>query len=188
MSVRAGRCSALCRRSQAVISTPLEYWVSATGHPIARARWNPARGRQSRNVKRLVLLLDLQRQAHGLAGRHRALDGDGGLEIDTGLLRRAMNGRRAGREVIEPGARLVAERAPEIADRPIARGVAAEKGHVHGMVRHVGMRDALLREQEMIEVIVVDDHGPLAAEELDAVGLAERGIARRQRVADAEID
>ena len=40
----------------------------------------------------------------------------------------------------------------------------------------------------MIHVVVVDDHGALAAEQLDAVGLAERRIARRQRVAHAEID
>jgi hypothetical protein len=37
-------------------------------------------------------------------------------------------------------------------------------------------------------MIVVDDHGAVAAEQLHAVGLAERGIARGQRVAHAEID
>ena len=37
-------------------------------------------------------------------------------------------------------------------------------------------------------MIVVDDHRPLGAEQLQTVGLAERGIARRQRVADPEID
>ena len=40
----------------------------------------------------------------------------------------------------------------------------------------------------MIEVVVVDDHGAFAAEELHAVGLAQRRIARRQRIAHAEID
>ena len=90
--------------------------------------------------------------------------------------------------MIEPGAGLVAERAPEIADRPIARGIAAEERHVDGVVRHVGVRDAFLREQQVVHMIVVDDHGAFAAEQLDAVGLAERRIARGQGVADAEID
>ena len=37
-------------------------------------------------------------------------------------------------------------------------------------------------------MIVVDDHGAFGAEQLDAVGLAERRIVGRQRVADAEVD
>ena len=78
-----------------------------------------------------------------LAGRHRALDRDGRFQVDPGLLGRGVNGRRSGREMIEPGARLVAERAPEIAHRPVARGVAAEEGHLHPVIRHIGMRHAL---------------------------------------------
>ena len=57
-----------------------------------------------------------------------------------------------------------------------------------GVVRHIGVRDAFLREQQVIHVVVVDDHGAFGAEQLQAVGLAERRIARGQRVADAEID
>src|SRR6516164_4861395 len=75
-----------------------------------------------------ALLFHLQRQPHRLPGSRRALDGDGRLQIDARLLRRGMDRGRAGCEMIEPGPRLVAEWAPEIADRPIARGVAAEKG------------------------------------------------------------
>src|SRR5262249_10657504 len=77
-----------------------------------------------------ALLFHLQRQAHRLLGRGGAFDGDRRLQIDARLLGRGMDRGRAGREMIEPGARLVAERTPEIADRPIARGIAAEKGHV----------------------------------------------------------
>src|SRR5262249_5029700 len=134
------------------------------------------------------LLFHLQRQPYRLAGGGRALDGDGRFQIDARLLGRGMDRVRASREMIEPGAGLVAERAPEIADRPIARGIAAEKRHVDGMIGHVGVGDAFLRKQQMIEVIVVDDHGAVAAEQLHAVGLPERGIARGQRVAHAEID
>ena len=88
----------------------------------------------------------------------------------------------------EPGARLVAERAPEIADRPVAGGVAAEERHVDGVIRHIGVRDALVRIEQMIEMIVVDDHRAIGAQDLDPVGLAERRIAGRQRIAHAEID
>ena len=42
--------------------------------------------------------------------------------------------------------------------------------------------------QQVVHVVVVDDHGAFGAEQLDAVGLAERRIVRRQRVAHAEID
>ena len=37
-------------------------------------------------------------------------------------------------------------------------------------------------------MIIVDDHGAVGAEKLDAVRLALRRIVRRQRIADAEID
>src|SRR5499433_2059409 len=110
------------------------------------------------------------------------------MTVDRWYYSSICSGRRTGCEMIEPGARLVAERTPEIADRPIARGIAAEKGHVDGVVGHVGVGDAFLRKQQMIEVIVVDDHGAVAAKELHAVGLPERGIARGQRVAHPEID
>ena len=40
----------------------------------------------------------------------------------------------------------------------------------------------------MLHVIVIDDHGAVGAEELDAIRLPLRRIIRRQRVADAEID
>ena len=42
--------------------------------------------------------------------------------------------------------------------------------------------------KQMVHVIVVDDHRAFGAEQLDAIGLAQRRIAGRQRVADAEID
>jgi len=77
---------------------------------------------------------------------------------------------------------------PEIADRPVARGVAAEERHLDRMIRHIGVGHALLGEQQVVHVVVVDDHGAFGAEQLDAVGLPERRIARRQRVADAEVD
>jgi hypothetical protein len=50
------------------------------------------------------------------------------------------------------------------------------------------MRNALLGKQEVLHVIVVDNHGAVAAQKLDAVGLPLRRIARRQRISDAEID
>src|ERR1700720_38844 len=81
----------------------------------------------SANDAPLVRRLPFQRQPHRLPARHRALDRNGSLEIDARLRRRRVHGRGAGREVIEPGAGLVAERAPEIPDRPVACGVAAEK-------------------------------------------------------------
>src|SRR5262249_40170485 len=87
-------------------------------------------GRRQTENAAAALLFHLQRQAHCLPGGGRALDGDRRFQIDARLLRRGMDRGRAGREMIEPGARLIAERAPEISDRPIARGVAAEKGHV----------------------------------------------------------
>ena len=132
--------------------------------------------------------LSLERQAHWPAGRDGALDRDRRFEIDARLGRRGVDGRLAGSEVIEPGAGLVAERSPEIADRPVARGVAAEERHLDGVIGHVGVGDALLGKQEMVHVIVVDDHGAFGAQQLDPVGLAERRIARRQRVAHPEID
>ena len=94
----------------------------------------------------------------------------------------------AGREKIEPGARLVAERPPEIAHGPIAGGVAAEERHIERMAGHVRMRNAFLGKDQMLHVVVVDDHGAVGAEQLDAIRLALRRIIRRQRVADAEID
>src|SRR5207248_7387716 len=92
-----------------------------------------------RGVTEAALLLHLQRQPHRLAGRGRALNRDRCFQIDARLLRRAMDRWRSGGEMIEPGARLVAERAPEIADRPIASAIAAEKRHVDGMLGHVGV-------------------------------------------------
>src|SRR4051794_22956080 len=62
-----------------------------------------------RTIARSHLVLRLQRQADRLAGCHRAFDGDGRFQVDAGLLGRGVNGRRPGRQVIEPGARLVAE-------------------------------------------------------------------------------
>ena len=56
------------------------------------------------------------------------------------------------------------------------------------MIRHIGVGNAVFRIQEVVHVIVVDDHRAFGAQQLDAVGLAQRRIARRQRVAHAEID
>ena len=42
--------------------------------------------------------------------------------------------------------------------------------------------------QQVVHMIVVDDHGAFGAQQFQAVGLAERRIARGQGVADAEID
>src|SRR5207244_951355 len=81
----------------------------------------------------------LKRQSHRLSGYRRALDGDGRLQVDAGLRGRGVDGRRAGGEMIEPGARLVAEWSPEVANGPVTRRVAAEKRHVHLMVRDVGV-------------------------------------------------
>src|SRR5262249_57910527 len=92
-------------------------------------KWMDCRVKPGNDSGSLVLLFHLQRQAHRLAGGGSALDGDRRFQIDARLLRRGMDRGRAGREMIEPGARLVAERTPELADRPIACGVAAEKGH-----------------------------------------------------------
>ena len=55
------------------------------------------------------LLFRLQRQAHGVARFHRALDGKGRFQIDPGLLRRRMHSRRSGRKMIEPGTSLIAK-------------------------------------------------------------------------------
>src|SRR5262249_15481605 len=119
------------------------------GGPATPASRGAPRGDERRGKRAEPLLFHLQRQAHRLAGGGRALDGDGRFQIDARLLRRGMDRGRASREMIEPGARLVAERAPEIANRPIARGIAAEKGHVDGMIGHIGVGDAFLRKQQM---------------------------------------
>src|SRR5262249_61944480 len=66
------------------------------------------------------LLLHLQRQAYGLAGSRRPLDSNRRLQINPRLLRRGVDRRGAGCEMVEPSARLVAERSPEIAAPPIA--------------------------------------------------------------------
>src|SRR6266567_2248953 len=125
---------------------------------------------------------------HAPAGRHRALDGDGGFQVDAGLLGRGVDRRRAGCEMIEPGAGLVAERPPEIPDRPVTGGIAAEKRHLDHVIRHIGMGDALFREQQVVQVIVVDDHRALGPQELHPVGLAERRVAGWQGIAHPEID
>src|SRR6266702_858831 len=124
---------------------------------------------------------------HAPAGRHRALDGDGGFQVDAGLLGRGVDRRRAGCEMIEPGAGLVAERPPEIPDRPVTGGIAAEKRHLDHVIRHIGMGDALFREQQVVQVIVVDDHRALGPQELHPVGLAERRVAGWQGIAHPEI-
>src|SRR5438105_1622100 len=48
-----------------------------------------------------------ERQAHGLARRDRALDGDGRFQVQPRLFGCGEHGWRAGREVIEPGPRFV---------------------------------------------------------------------------------
>src|SRR5215470_12487471 len=70
----------------------------------------PRRNRTNDSSLLNPLLFHLQRQPHGLAGGGRALDGDRRFQIDARLLGRGMDRGRAGREMIEPGARLVAER------------------------------------------------------------------------------
>src|SRR5215813_5200101 len=80
----------------------------------AASRVNPTCGVKPGNDSgSLILLFHLQRQAHRLPGGGRALDGDRRLQIDARLLGRGMDRGRAGCEMIEPGARLVAERTPE---------------------------------------------------------------------------
>ena len=97
-------------------------------------------------------------------------------------------GRITSDEVVEPLARLVAERPPVFAERPVARRVAAGEGEVHLVAGHVGMRTALLRIENVLAMVVVDHHRALLAEQFDAVGLAENGVIGRQRVADADVD
>src|SRR6185503_8609266 len=90
-----------------------------------------------------------ERQSHRLSGSHRALDCDSGLEVHACLLRCRVDGGGAGDEMIEPGARFVAERTPEITNRPVAGGIAAEKCHLQIVPRDIGMRDALLGKQQV---------------------------------------
>jgi hypothetical protein len=50
------------------------------------------------------------------------------------------------------------------------------------------MWDAVLGKDQVLHVIVVDDHGALAAQEFAPIGLPLRRIVGRQRIADTEID
>src|SRR5215469_330664 len=59
-------------------------------------------------------------QPHRLPGLDRALDGVSRFQVEHRLIRRGMHARPAGREEVEPSTRFVAERAPEITDRPVA--------------------------------------------------------------------
>jgi hypothetical protein len=99
-----------------------------------------------------------------------------------------MHTRPPSRQEVEPSARLVPKRAPEIADRPVAGRVAAEKRQVDRMAGHIRMGNAFFGKDQMLHVIIVDDHGAVGAEKLDTVRLALCRIVRRQRIADAEID
>src|SRR5687767_3465977 len=57
-----------------------------------------------------IVMSGFQRQAHPLAARDRALDGDRGLEHPPRLLRRRVDDRPVGHQVVEPKPRLVSER------------------------------------------------------------------------------
>ena len=83
-----------------------------------------------------------------------------------------MHCRRTGDEMIQPSARFIRQRPPEITASPVARRVTTEKSHVHAVIRHIGMRNALLGIDQMIEMIVIDDHGALGAQQLDTIRLA----------------
>ena len=77
--------------------------------------------------------------------------------------RRVHAAAAAGREEIQPRARLIAERSPEIAHGPIARGIAAEECQIDRMTGHVRMRNAFLGKNHMLHVVVVNDHGAVGA-------------------------
>src|SRR5688500_13582214 len=108
----------------------------------------------------LVTLAFLRLEGHPywFAGDHRSLNGHRRLGVDAGLLGRGVRGGGAGHEVIKPGAGLIAERAPEVPQRPVTGGVAAEEGHLQLVPGHIGVRDALLGEEQVVLVIVVDQH------------------------------
>ena len=85
-------------------------------------------------------------QSHRLPGRDRALDGVSRFQVEHRLLGRGVHARPASREEVEPSARFVTERAPEIADRPVAGRVAAEKRQIDGMSGHIRMGNAFFRK------------------------------------------
>jgi hypothetical protein len=89
---------------------------------------------------------------HRLPGRDRALDGVSRFQVEHRLLRRGMHTRPASREEVEPSARFVPERAPEIADRPVAGRVAAEKRQIDGMAGHIRTRLAISALQALHRV------------------------------------
>src|SRR5689334_20182055 len=70
-----------------------------------------------------------QRQGHRHADAHRVLDAERRLEGRTRVLRGRESARPTGGEMIEPGARLVCDRAPELAERPVARRAALQEHH-----------------------------------------------------------
>src|ERR1051325_11722752 len=78
------------------------------GSPLSRGRTE----KDCASNMTLKLFFRLQRQAHRVAGRDRALDRDGRLQVHARLLGRGVDSGRAGRQMIEPGAGLVAERSP----------------------------------------------------------------------------
>ena len=56
------------------------------------------------------------------------------------------------------------------------------------MTWHIRMRHTFFSVEQMILVIVVDQHGAFGAEQFDAIGLTLRGEVGGQRIADAKVE
>ena len=110
------------------------------------------------------------------------------LQRRARVLRRRQRAGPAGRQMIEPGARLVGDRSPELAERPVARRAALQEHHVDHVVRQIDVRDAGLGVHQLVGVVVVEDDHAAGADQLDPRRMAERRIFLRQRVAHPEID
>ena len=98
------------------------------------------------------------------------------LQVHACLLGRSVSSRIARDEMVEPRPRLVAERSPELPQRPVTCAIAPEECEFHFVSRHVGMWNAFLGVEQVVHVIVVDQHRSFGAEQLDTVGLALRWI------------
>src|SRR5260221_6515551 len=122
------------------------------------------------------------RQRDRLAAFRRLFDRERHFERAARLAR---GGERAGlaeRQMIEPGARFVGDRSPELAECPVARRSALHGHHVDRVIGQLDARNALLAVHQLIGVIVVEDHHAFGAEHFQARRVAERRILFRQRV------